>query len=31
MIPHEYDHGYDGYVSPDPIIYPTGFDDTVVS
>jgi len=31
MIPHEYDHGYDGYVSPDPIIYPTGFDDTVVT
>ena len=31
MIPHEYDHGYDGYVSPNPINYPMGYDDTVVS
>jgi hypothetical protein len=32
MIPHEFDHGYDGeLMDPNPIAYPEGFDDTVVS
>ncbi|CAB9499424.1 Acetamidase formamidase [Seminavis robusta] len=32
MVPHEYDQGYDGdLLSEDPIEYPPGFDDTVVT
>lgn len=32
MVPHEFDHGYDGELLDDaPIAYPEGFDDTVVT
>jgi len=32
MVPHEFNIGYDGKrIDPDPIAYPPGFDDTVVS
>jgi hypothetical protein len=32
VIPHEFDHGYDGeLISPDAIVYPAGFDAFVVS
>lgn len=32
MVPHVYNIGYDGELfEPDPIMYPPGFDDTVVS
>lgn len=31
MVPHEFDHGYDGMLmSEDPIVYPKGYDDTIV-
>ena len=32
MVPHEFNYGYDGeLLEPDAIVYPEGFDDTVVS
>lgn len=32
MVPHEYDHGYHGeLISPDPIVYPSGYDGFTVT
>jgi hypothetical protein len=31
MIPHEFNHGYNGDVDAEPLVYPVGFDGTTVS
>jgi hypothetical protein len=30
-IPHEFNHGYDGAVDSEAVVYPEGFDGTMVS